>query len=88
MSYADDEGANRPKLSLQPRGSAADMSSASPVKTSRVSLCSFFRDSVTCGVCQNVKGYDYVARTKVFPCGLSCRWRLRTACASRNQVEG
>ncbi|KAH8962867.1 hypothetical protein BDL97_05G123700 [Sphagnum fallax] len=35
MSYADDEGANRPKLSLQPRGSAADMSSASPVKTSR-----------------------------------------------------
>ncbi|CAM6007048.1 unnamed protein product [Sphagnum balticum] len=36
MSYADDEGVNRPKLSLQPRGSTADnMSSASAAKTSR-----------------------------------------------------
>jgi hypothetical protein len=36
MSYADDEGVNRPKLSLQPRGSTADnMSSPSPAKTSR-----------------------------------------------------
>lgn len=35
MSYVDDEGANRPKLSLQPRGSTANMSSASPAKTSR-----------------------------------------------------
>jgi hypothetical protein len=66
MSYADDEGANRPKLSLQPRGSAADMSSASPVKTSRVSLCSFFLESVPCGVCQNVRGYEYVTRTRYF----------------------
>ncbi len=44
MSYADDEGVNRPKLSLQPRGSTADnMSSASPAKTSRVSVHSFPR---------------------------------------------
>ncbi len=44
MSYADDEGVNRPKLSLQPRGSTADnMSSASPAKTSRVSVRSFLR---------------------------------------------
>ncbi|CAM6020341.1 unnamed protein product [Sphagnum balticum] len=35
MSYVDDDGANRPKLSLQPRGSTANMSSASPAKTSR-----------------------------------------------------
>lgn len=44
MSYADDEGVNRPKLSLQPRGSTADnMSSASAAKTSRVSVRSFLR---------------------------------------------
>ncbi len=44
MSYADDEGVNRPKLSLQPRGSTADnMSSASAAKTSRVSVHSFLR---------------------------------------------
>jgi hypothetical protein len=44
MSYADDEGVNRPKLSLQPRGSTADnMSSPSPAKTSRVSVRSFPR---------------------------------------------
>jgi hypothetical protein len=42
MSYVDDEGANRPKLSLQPRGSTANMSSASPAKTSRVSVSFVF----------------------------------------------
>ena len=35
MSYAEDEGAGRPKLSLQPRGSLSD-SSPSPAKSSKV----------------------------------------------------
>ena len=41
MSYAEDEGSGRPKLSLQPRGSLSD-SSPSPAKSSKVrggSLC-------------------------------------------------
>ena len=35
MSYAEDEGSGRPKLSLQPRGSLSD-SSPSPAKSSKV----------------------------------------------------
>ncbi|OAE33027.1 hypothetical protein AXG93_1913s1290 [Marchantia polymorpha subsp. ruderalis] len=35
MSYAEDEGSGRPKLSLQPRGSGADQAPSTPSKTSK-----------------------------------------------------
>lgn len=35
MSYTEEDTAGRPKLSLQPRGSASDISSSSPAKSSR-----------------------------------------------------
>ena len=38
MSYTEEDTAGRPKLSLQPRGSASDISSSSPAKSSRVSF--------------------------------------------------
>ena len=38
MSYTEEDTAGRPKLSLQPRGSASDITSSSPAKSSRVSL--------------------------------------------------
>lgn len=41
MSYTEEDTAGRPKLSLQPRGSASDIASSSPAKSSRVSLTSF-----------------------------------------------
>ena len=77
MSYAEDEGAGRPKLSLQPRGSLSD-SSPSPAKSSKVRGGGWFCADLWCSC---------VCAPRVFCVGVP-RWHCKMLRLEPNEGGG